>query len=281
MEEIILFTYIASLSILFVFGSHGFIMIYYYLKYRRKKAAAVEALSSYPVVTVQLPVFNELYVVGRLIDAACAMIYPKEKLEIQVLDDSTDGTVDVVAQYVDRYRKLGFDIKQVHRTNRQGFKAGALKEGLTDARGEFVAIFDADFVPRPDFLLKTIPHFGSDPRIGMVQTRWEHINADYSLLTRTQAMALDGHFVIEQAVRNKVGLLHQLQRNGRRLAEGMYLRCRELAGRYAHGRSGSQLPRPAARMEVQVSEQRDLAGRTAVGNQCSEIAAIPVDKRRN
>ena len=205
MEEIVLFTYIASLSILFVFGSHGFIMIYYYLKYRRKKAPAVEALSSYPVVTVQLPVYNELYVVGRLIDAACAIIYPKEKLEIQVLDDSTDGTVDIVTQYVDRYRKLGYDIKQVHRTNRQGFKAGALKEGLTNARGEFVAIFDADFVPRPDFLLKTIPHFGSDPRVGMVQTRWEHINADYSLLTRTQAMALDGHFVIEQAVRNKVG----------------------------------------------------------------------------
>ena len=205
MEEIILFAYIASLSILFVFGSHGFIMIYYYLKYRRKKASEVEALSSYPVVTVQLPVFNELYVVGRLIDAACAMIYPKEKLEIQVLDDSTDGTVGVVTQYVERYRKLGYDIKQVHRTNRQGYKAGALKEGLTDARGEFVAIFDADFVPRPDFLLKTIPHFGADPRIGMVQTRWEHINADYSLLTRTQAMALDGHFVIEQAVRNKVG----------------------------------------------------------------------------
>jgi cellulose synthase/poly-beta-1,6-N-acetylglucosamine synthase-like glycosyltransferase len=205
MEEIILFTYIASLSILFIFGSHGFIMIYYYLKYRRKKASDVEALSSYPVVTVQLPVFNELYVVGRLIDAACAMIYPKEKLEIQVLDDSTDGTVGVVTQYVDRYRKLGYDIKRVHRTNRQGYKAGALKEGLTDARGEFVAIFDADFVPRPDFLLKTIPHFGADPRIGMVQTRWEHINADYSLLTRTQAMALDGHFVIEQAVRNKVG----------------------------------------------------------------------------
>ncbi len=205
MEEIILFTYIASLSILFVFGSHGFIMIYYYLKYRRKKASDVEALSSYPVVTVQLPVFNELYVVGRLIDAACAMIYPKEKLEIQILDDSTDGTVGVVAQYVERYRKLGYDIKQVHRTNRQGYKAGALKEGLTEARGEFVAIFDADFVPRPDFLLKTIPHFGADPRIGMVQTRWEHINADYSLLTRTQAMALDGHFVIEQAVRNKVG----------------------------------------------------------------------------
>ena len=157
-------------------------------------------------MTVQLPVYNELYVVGRLIDAACAMIYPKDKLEIQVLDDSTDETVDIGGRARrERYRKLGFDIKHVRRTNREGFKAGALKEGLTDARGEFVAIFDADFVPRQDFLLKTIPHFATDPKIGMVQTRWEHINADYSLLTRTQAMALDGHFVIEQAVRNKVG----------------------------------------------------------------------------
>ncbi len=205
MDEIILFTYIGSLTVLFIFGSHGFIMIYYYLKFRRTRMASADAISVYPVVTVQLPVYNELYVVGRLIDAACAMVYPKDKLEIQVLDDSTDQTVDVVGEYVERYRVQGYDIKQVRRSNRAGFKAGALKEGLGTCRGEFVAIFDADFVPRPDFLLKTIPHFMMDPKIGMVQTRWEHINSDYSLLTRTQAMALDGHFVIEQAVRNKVG----------------------------------------------------------------------------
>jgi cellulose synthase/poly-beta-1,6-N-acetylglucosamine synthase-like glycosyltransferase len=205
MEEIILFTYITALTILFIFGSHGFVMIYYYLKFKSRKQPSAGTLESYPVVTVQLPVFNEVYVVGRLIDAACAMIYPKDKLEIQVLDDSTDETVDVVAQHCERYRKLGYDIKQVRRTNRQGFKAGALKEGLVTARGEYVAIFDADFVPRQDFLLKTLPHFNADPKIGMVQTRWEHINSDYSILTRTQAMALDGHFVIEQAVRNKVG----------------------------------------------------------------------------
>ena len=205
MEEIILFAYIFSLTVLFVFGSHGFIMIYYYLKYRSRKSQAVQEMTSYPVVTVQLPVYNEVYVVGRLIDASCTMVYPKEKLEIQVLDDSTDQTVEVVARYVEKYRRQGFDIKQIRRTNRAGYKAGALKEGLAVARGEFVAIFDADFVPRPDFLLKTIPHFMADSRIGMVQTRWEHLNSEYSLLTRTQAMALDGHFVIEQAVRNKVG----------------------------------------------------------------------------
>ena len=205
MEEIILIAYISSLSILFVFGSHGFIMIYYYLKFRKKSSPLAAGLSEYPVVTIQLPVFNELYVVNRLIDASCAIIYPKDKLEVQVLDDSTDQTVDVVAACVEKYRSQGFDIKHVRRSNRSGFKAGALKEGLTIARGEFVAIFDADFVPRPNFLLKTIPHFFADPKVGMVQTRWEHLNFDYSLLTRTQAMALDGHFVIEQAVRNKVG----------------------------------------------------------------------------
>lgn len=205
MEEIVLIAYITALSVLFVFGSHGFIMIYYYLKFRNRNQQPTGELDQYPVVTVQLPVFNELYVVGRLIDASCSIVYPKDKLEIQVLDDSTDQTVGVVASYVEKYRRQGFDIKQVRRANRVGFKAGALKEGLSTARGEFIAIFDADFIPRSNFLLKTIPHFFVDPKIGMVQTRWEHINFDYSLLTRTQAMALDGHFVIEQAVRNNVG----------------------------------------------------------------------------
>ncbi len=205
MEEIVLFAYIFSLTVLFVFGSHGFIMIYYYLKYRTRRYEPAGPINRYPVVTVQLPVYNELYVVGRLIDASCAMVYPKDKLEIQVLDDSTDQTVEVVASHVERYRREGFDIKHIRRGTREGFKAGALKEGLRTARGEFIAIFDADFVPRPDFLLKTIAHFLKDVRVGMVQTRWEHLNSEYSLLTRTQAMALDGHFVIEQAVRNKVG----------------------------------------------------------------------------
>jgi len=205
MEYAVLIAYIFSLTVLFIFGSHGFIMIYYYLKFRTAKRAAPGPLDTYPVVTVQLPVYNEMYVVGRLIDASCAMIYPKEKLEIQVLDDSTDDTVEVVDSCIQRYQKQGFDIKHIRRGTREGYKAGALRAGLASARGEFVAIFDADFVPRQDFLLKTIPHFGQDPKIGMVQTRWEHLNFDYSLLTRTQAMALDGHFVIEQAVRNKVG----------------------------------------------------------------------------
>jgi cellulose synthase/poly-beta-1,6-N-acetylglucosamine synthase-like glycosyltransferase len=205
MEETILFTYILSLTVLFVFGSHGFIMIYYYLKFRSSAAETVKMLNEYPLVTVQLPVYNEMYVVGRLIDASCSMVYPKDKLEIQVLDDSSDQTVEVAASYVARYQKQGFDIKHIRRGSRQGYKAGALKYGLESARGEFVVIFDADFVPRQDFLLKTLPYFMENERTGMVQTRWEHINSEYSILTRTQAMALDGHFVIEQAVRNKAG----------------------------------------------------------------------------
>lgn len=205
MEEIVLVAYILSLSILFIFGSHGFIMIYYYLKFRRTHQPGPARMEEYPVVTVQLPVFNELYVVDRLIDATCRMVYPKDRVEIQVLDDSTDQTVEVVRAAVEKYRSLGFDIRHIRRTTRAGYKAGALREGLAQARGEFIAIFDADFIPREDFLLKTVPYFLSDSRLGMVQTRWEHLNSDYSLLTRTQAMALDGHFVIEQSVRNRVG----------------------------------------------------------------------------
>lgn len=204
MEHFILGAYLFSLTILFLFGSHGFVMIYFYFKNRDKKPARRPSLEDAPKVTVQLPVFNELYVVERLIDAVCAMEYPRDRLEIQVLDDSTDETVDVTAAAVAAKKALGFDIVQIRRTNRVGFKAGALREGLAQAKGEYIAIFDADFVPRPDFLTETLVHF-TDDRIGMVQTRWEHLNTEYSMITRAQAIALDGHFVIEQSVRNKSG----------------------------------------------------------------------------
>jgi cellulose synthase/poly-beta-1,6-N-acetylglucosamine synthase-like glycosyltransferase len=205
MQDFVIGAYFFSLTILFLFGSSGFVMIYYYFKHRHVVRVPAPELDAHPVVTIQLPVYNEMYVVERLIDAVCRITYPQDRLEIQVLDDSTDETTQVIAARVEMYREKGIDIKHVRRGSRQGFKAGALKEGLVTARGEFVAIFDADFVPRKDFLLKTLPYFQLDPKIGMVQTRWEHLNSSYSLLTRVQAMALDGHFVIEQNVRNKAG----------------------------------------------------------------------------
>lgn len=205
MEQVILVLYFVALSILLLFGLQGYVMVYYYFKCRSQREESPPPITDYPVVTVQLPIYNELYVVGRLIRAVAGMNYPKDKMEIQVLDDSTDETTAVVAEIVRELGSQGYDIKHIRRGSREGYKAGALREGLKTARGEFIAIFDADFVPRPDFLLWTIPYFLHDPKIGMVQTRWEHLNAEYSLLTRAQAMALDGHFVIEQAVRNRAG----------------------------------------------------------------------------
>lgn len=180
-------------------------MVYYYIKHRKTHHPKVGQLKEFPLVTIQLPIYNEQYVVGRLLHAVCNIAYVKENLEIQVLDDSTDETTAIIADCIQQYREQGIDIKHIRRGSRAGYKAGALKEGLKTARGEFIAIFDADFVPKPDFLLKTLPYFFLDPKIGMVQTRWEHLNSDYSFLTRVQAMALDGHFVIEQNVRNKAG----------------------------------------------------------------------------
>jgi cellulose synthase/poly-beta-1,6-N-acetylglucosamine synthase-like glycosyltransferase len=202
--DLVLYLYFFSLLILFTFGAHGFVMVYHYLK-NRGKEGVLPPLDREPFVTVQLPIYNEYYVVERIIESVCSLDYPKDKLEIQVLDDSTDETYDVVAKTVCHYRELGYDIKHIHRTNRSGFKAGALKCGLESVSGEFVAIFDADFVPNSSFLKKTLPYFYQNERIALVQTRWEHLNSDYSLLTRAQAMALDGHFVMEQAVRNKAG----------------------------------------------------------------------------
>ncbi|MBK9228435.1 MAG: glycosyltransferase [Ignavibacteria bacterium] len=207
--SIILAAYIISLTILFIFGSHGFNMIYYYFKTFGDRTKDLEEhefeITDYPLVTIQLPLYNERYVITRLIDATMRLDYPKDKLEIQILDDSTDDTTEIIQDHIKRYIDDGFDIKHIHRTNRQGYKAGALKEGLEVAKGEYVAIFDADFIPRKKFLKRTIPYFYKYEKLGLVQTRWEHLNREYSLMTRTQAIALDGHFVIEQAVRNRAG----------------------------------------------------------------------------
>ncbi|MEN8928726.1 MAG: cellulose synthase family protein, partial [Flavobacteriales bacterium] len=164
-----------------------------------------------PMVTVQLPVYNELYVIERLIDCCAQFNYPADKLEIQVLDDSTDETVEIISKRVAHWKNQGVDIHHIQRPERVGFKAGALDYGMNICKGEFIAIFDADFVPEKDFLLKTIPYF-QDQEIGVVQTRWEHINKEYSLLTKLQAFALDAHFSVEQGGRNAAG--HFINFNG-------------------------------------------------------------------
>ena len=226
LDEIILFTYIFSLCVILIFGSHGFVMMFYHHKYRKNIHLQKETHDE-DLVTIQLPMYNEMYVAERLINAICEIDYPKDKLEIQVLDDSTDETVDIVAKAIKQKRDEGFDIQHVRRTNRLGFKAGALKEGLKFAKGKYVAIFDADFIPKVDFLRKTLKYFSND-KIGLVQTRWEHLNENYSILTKIQALALDGHFVIEQTVRNKSGFFIQFNGTG-----GVWLKeCIEDAGNW-------------------------------------------------
>jgi len=203
-ETLTLASYFFVLIILAFYGWHRYYLVYQYMRNRDKQPKAGPQLSPLPVVTIQLPLYNEMYVADRLVESVCAIDYPRELLEIQVLDDSTDETVGIAEAAVRRFASQGFDIKYFHRTDRTGYKAGALEAGLKEARGEFVAIFDADFLPTPDFLLKLMPHF-ADPKVGMVQARWGHINQDYSLLTKIQSILLDGHFVLEHGGRNRAG----------------------------------------------------------------------------
>jgi cellulose synthase/poly-beta-1,6-N-acetylglucosamine synthase-like glycosyltransferase len=202
----LLVPYFVVLILLASYGLHRYVLVYLYYKNRKMRTTEPAArFDDLPRVTVQLPMFNERYVAERLIDCICKLKYPQEKLDIQVLDDSTDETVEVVRDLVERYAALGHPITYHHRTNREGFKAGALQEGMKTAKGEFITIFDADFTPPEDFLLKTIHHF-TDPKIGMVQTRWTHINRHYSFLTEVEAILLDGHFVLEHSGRAQSGV---------------------------------------------------------------------------
>lgn len=197
----LLIPYFIVLVLLASYGMHRYTLVYLYYKKRNKQTSRpTQEFPELPRVTIQLPIFNEQFVVDRLLQAISRIDYPREKLDIQLLDDSTDETVTVASSLVDHYASQGLPITYLHRTNRSGYKAGALHEGLKAAQGEFVAIFDADFVPPPDFLLQTIHHF-TDPGIGMVQTRWTHINRRYSFLTEVEAILLDGHFVLEHSGR--------------------------------------------------------------------------------
>ncbi|MDQ3804384.1 MAG: glycosyltransferase [Acidobacteriota bacterium] len=202
----VLVLYFTVLSVLALYGAYRVKQVIDFWRYRRvvPRPKALFAEDELPRVTVQLPLFNEMYVVGRLLASVAALDYPRDRLEVQVLDDSTDETREVARRAVERYRAEGLDIAYVHRDDRAGFKAGALRHGLRTAKGELVAVFDADFTPRPDALRKLV-HYFTDPLVGCAQMRWSHINGSYNLLTRLQTILLDGHFVIEQTVRNRTG----------------------------------------------------------------------------
>lgn len=202
MALIYLFIGIYGLSMLFILiysFSQAHLLFHFFRQKNRLKPPVIPSAEFLPKVTVQLPIFNEKYVVDRLIRAASKLNYPSEKLEIQLLDDSTDETADIVKKLITEHPEVNF--KYIHRADRHGFKSGALKNALVEATGEFIAIFDADFVPDPDFILHTVGYF-TDPKVGMVQTRWTHLNESYSILTRLQAFALDAHFMVEQLGRN-------------------------------------------------------------------------------
>jgi cellulose synthase/poly-beta-1,6-N-acetylglucosamine synthase-like glycosyltransferase len=202
----ILILYFTILGVLAVYGAYRIKQVIDFWRYRhiQPEPKARFAEGQLPLITVQLPIFNEVYVVERLLAAVTAFDYPRERFEIQVLDDSTDETVALARATVEKYRDEGFDITYVHRTDRTGFKAGALANGTRTAKGDLFAIFDADFVPKPDCLRKLV-HFFTDETVGCAQMRWSHINGSYNLLTRLQTIMLDGHFVVEQTVRNRTG----------------------------------------------------------------------------
>jgi cellulose synthase/poly-beta-1,6-N-acetylglucosamine synthase-like glycosyltransferase len=204
MEAVVIALYLVVLAILGVYGFHRAHLVYLFWRHKHVRVEPSHRFTELPQVTLQLPMFNELYVAERLLDSVAELEYPKDRLEIQVLDDSTDETQDIVQAKVRELAARGFDIHYIHRVDRTGFKAGALENGMRTATGDFLMVFDADFVPSHDIITRLIHHF-TDAKVGMVQARWDHLNRDYSMLTRAQSMMLDGHFVIEHIARNRSG----------------------------------------------------------------------------
>ncbi|MFK7783023.1 cellulose synthase family protein [Psychroserpens sp.] len=215
LETIIIIIYTIAIVLIFMYALAQLNLLYNYLSSKKTNKNCqtfdLSIADEIPIVTIQLPVYNEMYVMDRLLDNIALLEYPKDKLEIQVLDDSTDETILSTRAQIEKLQSNGLDIKHITRTDRSGFKAGALKEGLKIAKGEFIAIFDADFLPTSNWLQRTIPYF-KDKKIGVVQTRWSHINRNYSILTKIQAFALDAHFTLEQVGRNSKG--HFINFNG-------------------------------------------------------------------
>ena len=197
-------SYVLVLVGLSAYSLHRLGIVFLYLRHSRKKPQPQSQFEELPSVTVQLPVFNERHVVLRLLKAVEAMDYPKDKLQIQFLDDSTDDTTEIAREECERLSATGFDVDFIHRTDRTGYKAGALENGMKTAKGDFIFILDADFVPKPEVLMEMVHHF-TDDKVGLIQTRWGHLNRSFNLLTRVQAMFLDGHLELEQTARNRSG----------------------------------------------------------------------------
>ena len=231
-SKIIMGIYFVCLILILLYSILQFTLAISYVRTKKKRKNEVTPdfdLSKAPKVTIQLPMFNEMYVADRIIETVAKFDYPSDKFQIQVLDDSTDETKDIIAKKVAEVAARGVNIQHIHRVDRTGYKAGALDDAMDRVEGDFIAIFDADFVPEPDFLLKTIPFF-QDEKIGVVQTRWGHINKDYSILTELQAFGLNGHFAIEQGGRNSTG--HFINFNG---TGGVWRKtCIEAAGGWEH-----------------------------------------------
>ncbi|MFQ5926458.1 MAG: glycosyltransferase [Terriglobia bacterium] len=228
-DLLLLTPYFAILVVLSFYGLHRYRMVYLYRKHRAPGPRSPRPFADLPYVTIQLPLYNEQYVVERLLNVVSQLDYPRHRLEIQVLDDSTDATTTIARAWVTRAQARGLPVRFFHRNHRHGFKAGALAAGLAEARGDFIAIFDADFLPPPDFLHRTI-HYFTDPQLAMVQTRWTHVNRHYSLLTEVEAILLDAHFVLEHGARSRAGLFFNF--NG---TAGLWRRAAiEAAGGWQH-----------------------------------------------
>ena len=277
MKEVFFYGYFVILVILSIYGFHRYYMIYLYRKYKDQNPVPKSQFKELPPITIQLPVFNEKYVVERLIEKVAMIRYPRNLLQIQVLDDSTDDTSTIAKKKCDEIRARGIDIAFIHRTDRSGFKAGALENGLKTATGEFVAVFDADFLPDEDFLEKTI-HYFTDSKIGMVQARWDHENRRYSLLTECQSILLDGHFMIEHTARNRSeGSL--ILTGPRGCGVKHYCRRGRMAARYAYRRPRFKLQGSVEGVEIHIFTKCDGACRVANRNVGIQGAAIQMGKR--
>ena len=276
-DNLTVYVYICVLTLVALYGFHRYVLLYLYVKHRHKGYKPKGQFVELPKVTVQLPMYNEDVVAERIIEASCRIDYPLEKLEIQVLDDSTDHSADIARLACEKWAAKGFPVKYVHRTNRVGYKAGALADGLPQATGEFIAIFDADFVPPRDILYNVLDYF-TDEKVGMVQVRWDHLNRDASLLTNCQAIFLDGHFVIEHTARNRSGRFMHF--NG---TAGVWRRktindAGRLGARHADGRFGFELSGPDEGMAVCLFAAVLRPGGIAAGDDRVQAAGAPLDK---